>query len=685
MRSKLRVTYRWLLLVSIAILSVYAIRGRVSGDYAIQERMQAIAQPPQLWDGFIKREWQPFLEQRFLIHIQSLRAFLILSHNEAKHRLFPTRPNDAYIWTPGLGYYPVDTIRRLNGDVLRRGEIKEHYQRAARRLYILQNMFAHHGVTLLMVIPPPKVRVYPEYVAPYLVAPSESIIDQAVSYGDVLEGKGVNVLNVQRTFAEKKANSPWPFFATTGFHWNYWAACNEADALLRKSETLTGRTFFAVDCTNVEYARSKWTDADIAAILNIRSAETLFGHSPFPYIVPQKGVAGEGRKIVILGDSYSDQLAYALTNALPEMSWSPGWLTRYDSFVSRQNIGIGGRVTTQMPLDKNSVLSEILGKDLFVVEVSDGNVSRDGKALDRMEFGATQVLLAGLLARQGVAPIDYLGSGWRAEGDKRWRTTDVQAGLVVSPPEYGHAFQLSLDVEILADSAGKPRLFDVLVDGEKTIQVSLAPGRRSLDITLPGTTQWQDPLVGEVTLRAVSGAALDLRLYGIRIAGAGKINHSENSAKSSASPLKTSTIDLISREEPEDVLVEGLSGFESSDKESWRWATGSPTRIKFYAEPSVSERARQRLLKFAFKNGASIPGQTVTVRLNGKVVKYFSAQEIAMHELTETELLLSPRKGVNVLEFVYQDWNHGKKDYAAHDSRQLAVVVMRLSLQSAAQ
>lgn len=676
MKLKPRAIYRWVLLIALLILSLYAIRGQVHGNYVFQERMQVIAEPSDLWGGFIRREWQPYLEQQFLLHTKGLRAYLILSYNEVKHRLFPTRPNNAYLWTPELGYYPVDTVRRLNGDVLHHDAIAQHYQQAAHRLSILQKMLAHHGVSLLMVIPPPKVRVYPEYVASYLVAPPQSVMSHAVSYGDMLEASGVNVLNVQRAFTEKKASAAWPFFATTGFHWNYWAACNETDALLRKAEALSGHAFFGVNCADVEYAKSKWTDTDIAAILNIRSSESLLGETPFPKIVPQKEPAEEAHKIVILGDSYSDQIVYALTRALPEMSWSPGWLTRYDSFVSRQSFGMEGKVTAQTPLQRDAVLSEILSKELFVMEISDGNISRDN--LQNMEFGATQVLLEGLLSKQDIAPIDYVSSGWRAETNKAYRTTGTQAGFVVRRPASGHVLQVALDVQNMASDLHKSRTFDVLVDGKKAVQISLLPGQRRLEITLPDTTQWQDPLVGEIALQDVSEAALDLRLLDINIAGASKVKQSVSAAISTVSPLKIQTIDLISRDEPEDVLVEGLSGLESNDKESWRWATGAATRIKFYGAQVASSKPRQRLLKLAFKNGASIPDQTVTVRLNGKDVKYFSAAEIALHEVNETVLLLSPRKGINVLELVYHDWNHGKKDYAAHDSRQLAVVVMRL-------
>jgi len=249
-------SYRRVLAMSIIGMLVFPMLGIKGQIFTIVDRTRPVAEPMQIYNGLVKHEWQPFLEQRFLGHISSLRFLLILSYNEAKYRLFPSRPNNYYVWTPELGYYPVDTIRRLNGDVLHHEAIKQHYQRAAHRLRILQAMLSHHGVALLLVTPPPKVRVYPEYVAPYLVAPAESIMTQAISYGDVLEESGVNVLNAQHIFAERKSTSAYPFFAPTGFHWNFWSACSVTDFLMRKAEVLTGRSFLTIDCSDVRYGKS---------------------------------------------------------------------------------------------------------------------------------------------------------------------------------------------------------------------------------------------------------------------------------------------------------------------------------------------------------------------------------------------------------------------------------------------
>lgn len=138
-------------------------------------------------------------------------------------------------------------------------------------------------------------------------------------------------------------------------------------------------------------------------------------------------------------------------------------------------------------------------------------------------------------------------------------------------------------------------------------------------------------------------------------------------------------INLLTHEVRDDIYVRGLSDLESNSKESWRWAIGPSTRIKFYVDPASPEQSRQRLLKFAFKNGASIPDQSVTLRLNGKDVYHFSSKEIAKHQQIDAEVALASQKGNNVLEFVYNDWNHGKKNYSP-DSRQLAIVYTSLSL-----
>jgi hypothetical protein len=614
---------------------------------------------------------------------------LILSYNEAKHRLFPQRPNDNYIWTQEFGYYPVDTIRRLNNDVLHHDTLKQHYQRAARRLRILQEMLSHHGVSFLAVVAPSKVRLYPEYAAPYLIAPAGTMMSRAISYGDILEESGVNVINVERIFAARKATS-LPFFTTTSFHWSLWAGCTVAAEIMRKAEALTGHPVFRIDCSEVEYGKSKWPDTDIAVTLNILSTDAIIGEAPFPKITPQQHVTGEIPEILIIGDSFSDQLVYAMTKALPAMSWSPRWLTRYDSFVLRQTFGAGGEASARAPLQPDSALPEILTKELLVIEVSDGTVNRDPAKLDLMEYGATRALLEELLTKTDtgvIEPANVLTGGWSRLGEQ-WRTAGPLASFALRPLTNGNPFRLALDVENLAPGPSTPRLFNVLLDGKSIGEATVAGSRGVLELTVPGTDEWEDSLVAEISLRDTSGRPLDILLHGIRWAGTDAKKETDG-VIASKPPLSTQTpdhagmrtINLFRNDASEDISVEGLSGLESNGKDNWRWALGPATRIKFYVEPAWPDQARQVLLKFAFLNGVPIPDQTVIIRLNGQNIRRFSSDEIGVQQRVDADMVLSTKKGANVLEIVYQDWNHGKKTYGPNDPRKLAIAVLRLSLQ----
>jgi hypothetical protein len=330
-------------------------------------------------------------------------------------------------------------------------------------------------------------------------------------------------------------------------------------------------------------------------------------------------------------------------------------------------------------------LSEILTKDLLVIEVSDGNIYRDAGGLSRMEFGATQDLLNGLLQTTDSKifdPANSLTSGWRGLGNDQWRTTGYQASFAIRPSTNSAALKVALDIENLAPDQSKPRVLDILLDGKSIGQATMARGRRSvLDLTVPSGTQWQDSLVAEISLRDTSGQPLDILAHGVRIVDANAMN-ANKALGSSKMPSHAGlpVLNLIGGEEPEYILVDGLSGLESNGKVNWRWALGPATHIKFYVDPTWPDQARQFQLKFSFKNGVPIPDQSVTLRLNGKDIRHFSSEEIAKHEQIDADVTLSARKGVNVLEFYYQDWNHGKK-ISGNDPRQLAVVFTQLSLQ----
>lgn len=123
----------------------------------------------------------------------------------------------------------------------------------------------------------------------------------------------------------------------------------------------------------------------------------------------------------------------------------------------------------------------------------------------------------------------------------------------------------------------------------------------------------------------------------------------------------------------------GLSGLENNSRERWRWATGPETKIGFYVNPSLPNRARKLRLNFVFKKGPT-ENQIVTIRFNGAFVRRFSRDEINHEIQVKSVTILTAKAGKNVLEFIYSDWNHRRSGYGTNDPRKLAVAVMQLSL-----
>jgi hypothetical protein len=393
--KRLKTFYRWILAISIFTVIAFPLAemgGRWIGERQIVERLKPIVPPTKFWESIFERRWQTFLEQYVANNI-GLRSYFVLTYNEIMLRIFPKRPNANYVQAKELGFYPVDTIRRLNNDVLHHDAIRRHYERAAARLRVVQDLLGQAGVTLIVVPAPPKVRIYPEYVESYLVAPAREILRRAVSYGDVLEQHGINVVNVERFLLERKASSPWLFFSPTGFHWNYWAGCQVSNEVLRKAEAISRRSFFHTDCSDVNYESSLAEDADIPAVLNILWPERIVDRTPFPKIAPDQNAESRIFKMVVIGDSFSNQLVYAFVRSWPERNWRPNWLVRYGDFISRHSFRLDGTMSESTVPQPDSRLAEILTSDLVVLEVSDGPTYRQESVLDLMEFGFTRQLL----------------------------------------------------------------------------------------------------------------------------------------------------------------------------------------------------------------------------------------------------------------------------------------------------
>ncbi|BAE49868.1 alginate O-acetyltransferase AlgX-related protein [Paramagnetospirillum magneticum] len=443
----------------------------------------------------------------------SARPFALTARNEAFLRLFPTRPNRFYTYAEPMGFYPVDTIRRLNYDLRNGAAVATVYREAAERVKLLQRLLAAKGVVLMVVAPPPKVRLYPEYLeSGWLDAPATEIWSRSPpQYSNALAAQGVLGLNVFEMLWRDRGGYPWPFFATTGFHWSFWTGCMVTARLFETLDGMSGRPWPGVDCSETKVDQASGPDTDIAVVLNIVAPTRLLRPTPFVTAKRRSTAGGEGRKLLVIGDSYSDQIVYHALRLL-----GPANVVFWDYFAKQRTFNDKMEATIT-DLSKDGVVRRLVENDFDAVLVvtSDGNVSRDNPS--RGEFGFTSAALTELLSRPGTGgqlPDAAFVEGWRPHETFREIAAPQAALAFVGPGGMVDRMTLSMTWQAApADSAALD--LDVTVKGVPVGTLTVPPSGGEVSVSVPRGAAGSTEFIS-VTL-SPKGNTAGYRLTGARV------------------------------------------------------------------------------------------------------------------------------------------------------------------------
>lgn len=129
-----------------------------------------------------------------------------------------------------------------------------------------------------------------------------------------------------------------------------------------------------IDCGKPVYGEPHWVDIDGLLLLNILSKAHL--DKPSPYPTPSAILSTHFKpKVLIVGDSFMDQMVYALDEA---KVYSKLIISRY--FMTRQK---GVMADNNNPTDSPKQIQELVVKDaldsnLVILQMVDYNVQRYG-------------------------------------------------------------------------------------------------------------------------------------------------------------------------------------------------------------------------------------------------------------------------------------------------------------------
>lgn len=218
--------------------------------------------------GLTENSFQPALE-RYLEDRIGFRGFLIRLRNQlgysvfreswanhmvvGRHRvLFEREYIDAYLGTDYVG----DEEVRFN----------------TRRLRLVQDSLARHGVPLVFIIAPSKATFMPENMptAARQQASARARRTNYDAYARALPAAGVHVLDMSRAFRRWKPTAPHPLFTTGGTHWSMYGGMRAADTLQTYLRQVLGVRPVPFQVTGTELTTSpRDTDDDITKTLNL--------------------------------------------------------------------------------------------------------------------------------------------------------------------------------------------------------------------------------------------------------------------------------------------------------------------------------------------------------------------------------------------------------------------------------
>lgn len=630
-------------------------------------------------ENALSRDFNTHLEQEFINYLGNFRKGLARLHNEMMSRVFESRPNPFYIWNKDKGFYPVDTIKLLNYDKTSPVYLEKTYNISARRLRHLQDLLGKEGTTLMIGVAPPKVRIYPESVDEY-VFNNDKVLQDHLTYDYYLSKWDVNSVAVESALNNLKSQG-LDIFASTGFHWNYLAACNITDAFMLKYQVISGVEQRRLDCSNYTFAPSTGTDTDIIRILNILDKDRFIRPSPMPQDTTLNNEPGvEFPRMTVIGDSFSDQVFHYMAKLLPKSQWEPQKLERFISMQHRQEISLEGSIVAKLRGDDDRIFSEFIEKEIIIIVIYNTNVSRNN--IEFQEYGLTKKFLSYFFQQSPYMASErkllFLNDVSLNEDKSSFTLNDQVSRILINKNEDAEDM-----VEICLSSVAEEgrQILSLYLDDIKVTEIKVASREKCfrpnlnkspmdtdyVELTISGDDDYKNKNKNKNKI-LVSFKKFEI------------LENQEKVKKNIPEAFLPKYIDFIEGYPANGLVVtEGVEHRERNENESWRWFTGPESIVSIY---NPEHDLRNFILNARAMNGVPIPEQQLDIIVNGRNTKTLRAESLPPGVAIEFEHEISLKPGNNEILFRFSDWNHGPKTYAIHDPRKLALVFTKLEIKA---
>ena len=309
----------WLVAVCVVCIAVLVQTYR---PYVDIRPLQGMVVPPAPkvdlnWQNWFSGEYQKKYEAWFNAHI-GFRSPMVMLANQVNFSVFRQNAYSEERTNVLLGkddwLFEGLSVRAYQWPGWRTNvELEEAVQKLAK---LQQLMMAKRGIPVPLVIAPSKPQMYPEYMPPThkkkRMSVEESVFTDYQRVVPLLQEKNVLVGDGHAVLKRMKHQKEHRFFAKGGMHWNDYAAFLVLKDLRQRVNPKLKKPLPLPEITGFEKRPAEREDTDLAKLMNIYTTDAIFTDEMYPS-VKQPDVPLEKRpRVLIVGDSFSYQLAYVL-------------------------------------------------------------------------------------------------------------------------------------------------------------------------------------------------------------------------------------------------------------------------------------------------------------------------------------------------------------------------------------
>lgn len=311
------------------------------------------------FSGNYQRQTEDYVNEEF-----GFRNFLVRLHNEILFRLFNKTNTKSVIIGEENYLYEYGYILAYNGkEFLGEGAINDTVNQIKR----LQDTLNSLGKQLLVVFAPSKVRTYPEFISDSLNPDPERNTNYKF-FKKEFENQGVNFLDFNPIFLNKKNNSPYLLFPQLGVHWSRLEAIKAYDTILKKLSSLSNLKLPEIKITAIkEKDELEEPDNDIVNSMNLLYYPEYkkMAYPEFEIVKDNRNM----RNLMMIADSYWWDV---FLRQLPKRTFDNNEFWYYNKEVW-SNSFFGKKYADSLDLKR-----KILQNDLFVLLCTESNYSRIG-------------------------------------------------------------------------------------------------------------------------------------------------------------------------------------------------------------------------------------------------------------------------------------------------------------------